>query len=55
MHLDLSAATLASFQKASDMQTEAVEAELAQRLAPYTAADGSLSVPGRTLVASAVA
>ncbi|HZL54329.1 MAG TPA: class I SAM-dependent methyltransferase [Solirubrobacteraceae bacterium] len=55
MHLDLSAATLASFQKASDAQTEAVEAELAQRLAPYTAADGSLSVPGRTLVASAVA
>jgi SAM-dependent methyltransferase len=55
MHLDLSAATLASFRQADETQTEAVEAELAQRLAPYTAADGSLSVPGRTLVASAVA
>jgi SAM-dependent methyltransferase len=55
MHLDLSAATLASFQQATEEQTEAVEAELAQRLAPYTATDGSLSVPGRTLVASAVA
>jgi len=55
MHLDLSAATLASFRQADETQTDAVEAELAQRLAPYTAADGSLSVPGRTLVASAVA
>jgi SAM-dependent methyltransferase len=55
MHLDLSAATLASFRQANETQTEAVESELAQRLAPYTAADGSLSVPGRTLVASAVA
>ena len=55
MHLDLSAATLAAFREADDATTEAVEAELARRVAPYTAADGSLSVPGRTLVASAVA
>jgi SAM-dependent methyltransferase len=55
MHLDLSAATLASFRQASEEQTEAIEDELAKRLAPYTAADASLSVPGRTLVASAVA
>jgi ubiquinone/menaquinone biosynthesis C-methylase UbiE len=55
MHLDLSAATLASFRQADEAQTDAIEAELAQRLVPYTAADGSLSVPGRTLVASAVA
>ena len=55
VHLDLSAATLAAFQKADDAQTEAVESELQARLAPYTAADGSLSVPGRTLVACALA
>ena len=55
MHLDLSAATLAAFREADAATTEAVEAELAQRLAPYAAADGSLSVPGRTFVASAVA
>ncbi|HEY1778330.1 MAG TPA: methyltransferase domain-containing protein [Solirubrobacteraceae bacterium] len=55
MHLDLSPATLAAFQQADEAQTEAVEAALAERLAPYTAEDGSLSVPGRTLVASAVA
>ena len=53
MHLDLSAATLASFQQADEATTEAVEAELVARLAPYTAPDGSLSVPGRTLVAAA--
>jgi SAM-dependent methyltransferase len=54
-HLDLSVATLASFQKADAAQTESIEAELAQRMAPYTAADGSLRVPGRTLVARALA
>jgi SAM-dependent methyltransferase len=55
MHLDLSAATLAAFQHADQSQTEAIEAELVQRLAPYTAPDGSLNVPGRTLVARALA
>jgi SAM-dependent methyltransferase len=32
-----------------------IKASLAQRFAPYTAADGSLEVPGRTLLASASA
>lgn len=53
MHLDLSAATLAAFQHAEETQTEAIEGELRQRLRPYTATDGSLRVPGRTLVAHA--
>ena len=52
-HLDLSAATLAAFQQADGPLTEAIERELAARLAPYTAADGSISVPGSTLVAHA--
>ncbi|HXR14267.1 MAG TPA: methyltransferase domain-containing protein [Solirubrobacteraceae bacterium] len=55
MHLDLSAAARAAFQHADHSQTEAIEAELVQRLAPYTAPDGSLNVPGRTLVARALA
>lgn len=55
MHLDISAATLAAFQQADQAQTEAIEAELVRRLRPYTAADGSLSLPGRTLVARALA
>jgi SAM-dependent methyltransferase len=54
-HLDLSAAALAAFRNADEEQTEAIEAELVQRLSPYTAADGSLSIPGRTLVARALA
>jgi SAM-dependent methyltransferase len=33
----------------------AIQASLAERFSPYTAADGSLSIPGRTLVASASA
>ena len=45
-HLDLSAAALAAFRKADEAQTASIEAELAKRLAPYTAADGSVSVPG---------
>ena len=32
-----------------------IEASLAERFAPYTAADGTLAIPGRTLVASASA
>ena len=32
-----------------------IEASLAERFAPYTAADGTLEIPGRTLVASASA
>jgi len=55
VHLDLSVATLSAFKAADAAQTEAIEAALAERLLPYTAADGSISVPGRTHVASAVA
>jgi SAM-dependent methyltransferase len=54
-HLDLSAGSRASFAQADEQQTEAVEAELAARLEPYTAASGELAVPGRTLVAAAQA
>jgi SAM-dependent methyltransferase len=54
-HLDLSSSTRTAFEAADEVQTEAIEAELAQRLEPYTAAGGALSVPGRTLVAVAEA
>jgi SAM-dependent methyltransferase len=54
-HLDLSTGSRASFAQADEQQTEAVEAELAARLEPYTAASGELAVPGRTLVAAAQA
>jgi SAM-dependent methyltransferase len=53
IHLDLSASTLAAFQAADERQTEAIEADLRERLGPYTAPDGSISVPGRTFVARA--
>jgi SAM-dependent methyltransferase len=36
-------------------EIEAIKASLARRFAPYTAADGTLAVPGRTLVACASA
>jgi SAM-dependent methyltransferase len=36
-------------------EMDEIKASLAQRFAPYTAADGTLEVPGRTLVASASA
>jgi ubiquinone/menaquinone biosynthesis C-methylase UbiE len=52
-HLDLSMSTRAAFERADETQTEAIEAELAARLARYTAASGAISVPGRTLVAVA--
>jgi SAM-dependent methyltransferase len=54
-HLDLSASALAAFRKADDGQTEAIEAQLAERLAPYTSPSGEIAVPGRTLVAVASA
>jgi len=54
-HLDLSVSTRAAFEQADEQQTEAVEAELAARLAPYASASGELAVPGRTLVAAAQA
>ena len=52
-HLDLSVSARAAFERADEAQTMAIEAELAARLAPYTAASGELAVPGRTLVAAA--
>jgi SAM-dependent methyltransferase len=55
IHLDLSVATLRAFQKADEDQTVAIEAQLVERLRPYTTADGRISVPGRTHVASALA
>jgi ubiquinone/menaquinone biosynthesis C-methylase UbiE len=54
-HLDLSISTRTAFEQADEAQTEQIEAELAARLAPYTAPDGALAVPGRTLVAVAEA
>ena len=54
-HLDLSVATRTAFARADEEQTLAIEAEIARRFAPYTAADGSLAVPGRTFVAAAEA
>ncbi len=54
-HLDLSVATRTAIATADTEQTQAVEAEIARRFAAHTAADGSLAVPGRTLVAVAEA
>ena len=53
--LDLSMSTRTAFEQADEAQTEAIEAALAVRLGVYAAADGSLAVPGRTLVAVAEA
>ncbi len=39
----------------SEPEIEAIRASLAERLAPYTAPDGSLSIPMRTLLAAGVA
>jgi ubiquinone/menaquinone biosynthesis C-methylase UbiE len=54
-HLDLSVATRTAFERADEERTYAVEAEIARRLKRYAAPDGSLAVPGRTLVAAAEA
>jgi SAM-dependent methyltransferase len=54
-HLDLSASSRASFERADEAQTAAIEAELAARLASYASASGELAVPGRTFVAVAQA
>jgi hypothetical protein len=53
--LDLSWSTRTAFEAADEAQTESIESELAARLAPYTAAGGALSVPGRALLAAAEA
>ncbi len=54
-HLDLSISAREAFEQADEAQTEAIEGEVAARLRAYTAADGSLAVPGRALVAAAEA
>jgi SAM-dependent methyltransferase len=53
--LDLSVSTRTAFEKADEEQTMAIEAEIAERFAPYTSASGELAVPGRTHVAVAEA
>ncbi|MGH2850787.1 MAG: class I SAM-dependent methyltransferase [Solirubrobacteraceae bacterium] len=53
--LDLSVSTRRAFEKADEEQTIAVEAEVAERFAPFTDASGALAVPGRTHVAVAEA
>jgi SAM-dependent methyltransferase len=54
-HLDLSAASNEAVRGLSQEQQEALEADLRERLAPYTAPDGSLSLPARSVVAAASA
>jgi ubiquinone/menaquinone biosynthesis C-methylase UbiE len=54
-HLDRSERSRTAFARADESQTEAIEAQLAQRLKPFTDASGALEVPGCTLVASASA
>jgi ubiquinone/menaquinone biosynthesis C-methylase UbiE len=53
IYLDLSPAALAAFRLADEEATEAVELSVRARLEPFTSSDGSISVPGRTLVARA--
>jgi hypothetical protein len=50
---DLSNMTRSALEQADAARAAAVEREIAARFAPYTAPDGSLAVPGRTLVAVA--
>jgi SAM-dependent methyltransferase len=53
--LDLSRSFHDAVLERSEPEIAAIEAGLAERFAPYTAADGTLEVPGRTLLASAEA
>ena len=53
--LDLSRAFHDAVLSRPAAEIEEIKASLAQRFAPYTAADGKLAVPGRTLVATASA
>jgi SAM-dependent methyltransferase len=55
MYCDLSFSTRSALDRAEDAEVEAVEAAVAARLAPFSAANGELEVPGRTLVAVAEA
>jgi SAM-dependent methyltransferase len=51
--LDLSRAFHDAVLERPEPEIAEIHAALAERFAPYTAADGSLDIPGRTLVASA--
>ncbi len=51
--LDLSRALHDAVLDRPESEIAEIHAALAERFAPYTAADGSLDIPGRTLVASA--
>jgi SAM-dependent methyltransferase len=53
--LDLSRSFHDAVLERSEPEIAAIEAGLAERFAPYTASDGTLEVPGRTLLASAEA
>jgi SAM-dependent methyltransferase len=53
--LDLSRALHDAILDRPEPEIAEIHAALAERFAPYTAADGSLEIPGRTLVASALA
>jgi SAM-dependent methyltransferase len=53
--LDLSRSFHDAVLERPESEIAAIEAGLAERFAPYTAADGTLEVPGRTLLASAEA
>jgi SAM-dependent methyltransferase len=54
-HLDLSAPSAEAVRGMSAQEQDALEADLRERLAPYTAPDGSLSLPARSVVAVASA
>jgi SAM-dependent methyltransferase len=51
--LDLSRTFHDAVMSCSPREVEAIHDSLAKRFEPYTAADGTLAIPGRTLVASA--
>jgi SAM-dependent methyltransferase len=51
--LDLSRAFHDAVMARPEHEVEAIRTSLAERFAPYTAADGTLEVPGRTLLAAA--
>jgi SAM-dependent methyltransferase len=53
--LDLSAVGAEAVRGMSQQEQDGVEADLRERLAPFTAQDGSLALPARTLVAVASA
>jgi SAM-dependent methyltransferase len=53
--LDMSPSFHDTVMERPDGEIEQIRASLAERFAPFTASDGSMRIPGRTLVASATA